>query len=462
MSQYQSFPDARGDSRTLDKLKALRLPVMEGASFLDVGCNEGFFCGFACFAGASRSVGLDSSREFIDRARARFANCEFHCQNWDYLPDGPFDVILLASALHYAEDQPALLHRLVDHLTRDGVLVLELGIVSSKKSEWVKVTRGIDERWFPSMSKLREILAPYASKWMGPSINQAGDPVARHVVHVSRRRPIAYLLMQPPAQGKTSLANNLFVPAGITVVSGDEQISRLGRGEMDAPPKLRDTVAKDFSPYFMDRSVERVFENGLGRELVTTWLAEAGEGDFAVDGYVPKAHHDEVCQYLVDAGYLPVLLDWDRAGPTLLGGPTLERKAAAFYRSLRKKGAPLTTDNGQAADVAPVQGYVDQIKLTKDRLVIGGWARTSADQLPSVLTVRLKGRIVTCEHFEAVDRPDVREHLGLEQGKLGFRIQLDVEGMVKPSDLGKEFSVAPLGGRAFKMTPAVTSALNHD
>src|SRR5699024_2983429 len=112
------------------------------------------------FAGAARSVGLDSSREFIDRARIRFADCEFHCQGWDYLPDGPFDVILLASALHYAEDQSALLHRLMEHLTPDGVLVLELGIVSSKQSEWVKVTRGIDERWFPSMSKLREILAP--------------------------------------------------------------------------------------------------------------------------------------------------------------------------------------------------------------------------------------------------------------------------------------------------------------
>src|SRR5699024_3177016 len=112
--------------------------------------------------------------------------------------------------------------------------------------------------------------------------------------------------------------NKLFVPAGIPVVSGDEQISRLGRGEMDASPRLRDVVAKDFSPYFMDRSVDRVFENGLGRELVATWLAEAGEGDFAVDGYVPKARHDEVRQYLVDAGYLPVLLDWERAGPTLL------------------------------------------------------------------------------------------------------------------------------------------------
>ncbi len=461
MSQYQSFPDARGDSRTLDKLKTLRLPVMEGRSFLDVGCNEGFFCGFASFAGATRAVGLDRSSMFINRAHARFPACEFHCQGWENLPDGPFDVILLASALHYAEDQPALLHRLVDHLSRDGVLVLELGIVSSQKSEWVKVTRDIDDRWFPSMMKLREVLAPYAFKWMGPSVTQAGDPVARHVVHVSRRRPVAYLLMQPPAHGKSSVAAKLFAPAGIPVVSGDMQISRLARGEIDAPPALQETVARDFSPYFMDRSIDRVFESGLGRDLVTTWLTDAGEGDFAVDGYVPAAHHAEVRQYLVDAGYLPVVLDWDRAGPPLLGGQTLERKAADFYRSLRKKGSSAVLDVGDAPADASIQGYVDRISLSRGRLVIGGWARDGDGRLPSALAVRLKGRIVTCRDFDVEARPDVGKRYGTSEDKVGFRIAMDVGGASTLADLGGEFSVAPLAGRALRLTPAVAKRLGR-
>src|SRR3546814_2465756 len=76
MTQYQSFPDASGDSRTLEKLKALKLPELGGLGFLDVGCNEGFFCGFAKFQGASRAVGIDQSRPFIERARARFPACE--------------------------------------------------------------------------------------------------------------------------------------------------------------------------------------------------------------------------------------------------------------------------------------------------------------------------------------------------------------------------------------------------
>lgn len=460
MPQYQSFPGAHGDSRSLDKLEALRLPVMDGRSFLDVGCNEGFFCGFARFAGASRSVGLDHSGEFIERARARFPDCEFHHQGWDCLPDGPFDVILLASALHYADDQPALLHRLVDRLSPDGVLVLELGIVSSKQSEWISVQRGIDEREFPSMMKLREILSPYAFKWMGPSVNQAGDPVARHVVHVSHRRPVAYLLMQPPAHGKSSLANKLFVPAGVPVVSGDLLVSRMARGDTAAPEALREAVAEDFSPYFMDRSIERVFAMGLGREFVATWLVEAGKGDFAVDGYVPSRYHDQVRQHLVDAGYLPVVLDWERAGPVLLGGPTLERAAKAFYRSLGKRGAVLPGD-ASGSGASPARGCVDRLSVAGGRLIIRGWARDVQGDVPTTLVIRLKGRIVTCTDFEIMPRPDVQRRFESTHDRLGFRISMDVDGIGQPADLGKEFAVAPMGGRAFRLTPKVAKLLNR-
>src|SRR5690606_4633755 len=91
MAQYQTFPGATGAARTADKLKALMLPDLQGRSFLDIGCNEGFFCGFAKFAGASRVVGLDKSTLFIERARRRFPDCEFLLQGWDRLPDGEFD-----------------------------------------------------------------------------------------------------------------------------------------------------------------------------------------------------------------------------------------------------------------------------------------------------------------------------------------------------------------------------------
>lgn len=461
MPQYQSFPGVRGDSRTLDKLMALHLPILEGRSFLDVGCNEGFFCGFAKFSGATRSVGLDRSREYVERARKRFPDCEFHCQSWDDLPDGPFDVILLASALHYADDQPALLHRLVERLSRDGVLVLELGLVSSQKSEWVKVTRGIDERWFPSLMKLREILAPYASKWKGRSIDQSGDPVSRHVVHISRRRPVAWLLMKPPGYGKSSLAQKLFIPAGVPVVSGDREMVRLANGETDAPAALHELVANDFSRYTIDMSIERVFKEGQGRDLVATWLAAAGEGDFAFDGYVPDDQQDLVRRYFLDAGYLPVVLDWDQPGLPLLDDRKLTRKAKAFYRALRKQGGSVARGQHPIADAKASEGYVDRVRIGRGGLVIRGWARTPDGKLPAALVIRLKGRMITCIDFDIESRPDVAKRLNAPHERLGFRIRLEAGDAKLPADLGTEFSVSPLGGRALPLTQAVAKSLGR-
>src|SRR5690606_9690067 len=318
MAQYQSFPDASGASRTLEKLKALKLPVLEGRSFLDVGCNEGFFCGFARHLGATRVMGLDRSALFIDRARARFPDCEFVQAEWDRLPEERFDVILLASALHYADDQPALIARLVDRLSQDGTLVLEMGIASAPGSEWVEVERGIDTRSFPTMKKLHEVLGSYAWKWMGRSVAQAGDPVSRHVVHVSRRRPVAYLLMQPPGYGKSSLASRLFPPAGVQLISGDQSIADIAKGVIDGSRQLRDIAARDYSPFHIDAVVHRIFEAGAGSELIEVWSRMAGEGDFALDMFIPPERHAEVEQGLADRGYLPIRLQWERVGPPLL------------------------------------------------------------------------------------------------------------------------------------------------
>ena len=457
MPQYQTFPEVPGDSRSLEKLKALRLPLLKDRSFLDVGCNEGFFCGFARFAGASRVMGLDRSGKFIDLARARFPDCEFRCQGWDTLPDERFDVILLASALHYADDQPALLHALVEHLAPDGVLVLELGLVPSQKSEWVNVTRGIDQRRFPSLMKLREILAPYASKSMGLSVPQTGDPVPRYVVHVSRRRPVACLLLQPPAWGKTTLAARLFGASALKVISGDLQISRVAEGTIDAPRPLRDAAAEDFSRLTIDQAVRRVFECGQGSALVQTWLHEAGGADFVLDGYLPGEYHDQVKQQLVEAGYLPVVMDWQRPGQALYDEAELQEKADAFFAAMSLHGA--VPAPGPAT--AGVQGFVDRIKVNEGRVEVGGWARTDKDALPDALAVRIKGSIVTIDTFETMPRKDVQEKLGTTHDRFGFRLVLEVTGIGKPAELGDEFSVAPVGGRPLPFTRAVAQLLGR-
>jgi SAM-dependent methyltransferase len=443
MAQYQSFPGAPGDSHTVDKLKALRLPDLRGRSFLDVGCNEGFFCGFAHHQGASRSLGVDQSEAFIARARRRFPECEFLCQGWDRLPPEKFDAILLASALHYADDQSALIHRLVEHLTADGVLVLELGIVSSQRSEWVKVKRGIDERYFPTMPKLRELLKDHAWKWMGPSVNQAGDPVSRHVVHVSRRRPVAYLLLEPPGYGKSSIAASLFGRARLPVVSGDQQLDQAAKGKVQAPEALLRWLREGYSPYELDRVIGSIFEAGLARELVQLWLAGVPAGDFALDAYVPSERHADVERILVEAGYLPVSLRWNRVGPAALPMDTLAAQAEDFYLSLGAAGA-----SPAAARAYTPTGFVDDVEVRDGKLLVRGWAIDAAGNLPRTLMVLTPAGLVEAPKVERQSRTDVQRHHDLPHALVGYLLEVDADGATRVEDLRGAFAVSAGEGLA--------------
>lgn len=435
MAQYQSFPGAPGDSLTLEKLKALRLPEFAGKEFLDVGCNEGFFCGFAAHQGARRSMGIDHSRRFIERARARFPTCEFVHQSWDELPDAKFDAILLASALHYAEDQPDLLRRLIKRLKPDGVLILELGIVSSKKSEWVRVKRGDDYRLFPTMPLLREILKDYAWKWMGPSVSQSGDPVARHVLHISAKRPIAYLLLQPPAYGKSSIASSLFAPGHVPVISGDDLIDRAAKNELSAPPRLQGVLARDYSPFALDETIRRLFEEGLGEELIELWLSQVPRGDFALDAYIPVEHHGAVEEVLSRAGYLPVLLRWERVGPRLLPTDVLAQRAEEFYMSLvGPDGVAAAAEPSDKADT--VVGFVDELELGEATISVRGWAIDGNGELPGCLGVQVGDELFIAGALERQLRPDVQKHMKLHHALVGFRMKVEVPGLQKAGKVG--------------------------
>lgn len=430
MAQYQSFPDAAGDSLTLEKLKSLQMPDLKGRSFLDVGCNEGFFCGFARFQGASRVVGIDHSRQFIERARRRFEGCEFLAQGWDSLPEGKFDVVLLASALHYAEDQPALIGRLVELLAPNGVLVLELGIASSPNDEWVTVKRGIDERQFPTMAKLRNILDSYAWKWMGPSVSQAGDPVSRHVLHISRRRPIAYLLMEPPGYGKSSVAAGLFVPAGIPVISGDTRLDQAARGKTSVSDELQPYL-KEYSPFALDKLIEGVFNGGLWRELLDLWMEPANGKDFALEVYVPSGHQHRIVDGLIEAGYFPITLNWSRIGPASMASEALAEQAEAFYLSLGDVDNSDSSSERQAPreqqpDFVPA-GFVDEVSLGDGKLSVRGWAINSKGHLPARFLIRIGRQMLEVGQVEKQLRPDVQRHLALPHALVGYRFALPLD-----------------------------------
>ena len=334
MTQYQSFPDAPGDSISIQKLVALRLPSLVGRSFLDVGCNEGFFCGYAKFDGANRVVGLDKSAVFIDRAKQRFPDCEFLQQDWDHIPNGPFDLILLASSLHYADDQALLIHNLMNELAPEGTLVLELGVHPKPGNEWVKTERAVDERFFPTLGKLEEVLKPYAWKLVGPSVAQPGDLIPRNVFHIRPRKPVAYLLMEPPAFGKSTISREVFQRAAIKVVSGDAIIGRVAEGTLTAPADLAAMVQRHYSPLRIDQVIINAAKAGLLNSLVQLFLEEASGQDFSLDAFIPRDFHVEVARLISNEGYMTVKLTWDRVGEDVPSNDVLVRRADMYLISL--------------------------------------------------------------------------------------------------------------------------------
>lgn len=424
--QYQNFPDARGDSDSLDKLKALRLPSLTQKSFFDVGCNEGFFCGYALYDGATSVVGLDASPLFIERAKGHFPTADFLCQSWDVLPAQKFDVILLASSLHYASDQSALIHRLVERLNPNGTLVLELGVSDHHDHQWVEVNRGMDVRLFPTWPLLNEILQPFAWKLVGNSVTQRGDPVPRHVLHITHRKPIVYLLMQASGSGKTSVAKSLFVAAGVPTISGDAVLAQIATGQLATSEEFKTLLGANLDSTKLAETYRQVFRANLHSQFLKLCQIAAGGSSFALDAYVPQERREEVASIMEADGYMVVVL-------TLSGTNELEplghRKLSAdrYFSTLQKKTSAVAVN--AVNEVKPVAiprtiGVIDEVSVDPSHITIVGWAVQKNGAAVEALLVQIDGQTVVPQSIGKFSYPAIQRHLMLADDLVGFRVQV--------------------------------------
>src|SRR4051794_24568346 len=109
---YQSHGDQPGVSDSQRKLERLQIPAdLTGKRVLDIGCNEGVFCAVFAKRGAKEVMGIDRNKSALDFARQHYGHLPitFHQQSWDQLPDGPFDLVLWSSAMHYAANPGEIL-----------------------------------------------------------------------------------------------------------------------------------------------------------------------------------------------------------------------------------------------------------------------------------------------------------------------------------------------------------------
>lgn len=301
---YQSFPWQSGDSESAQKLLALRLPDLSGLRVLDIGCNAGFFCGYAAWQGAAEVVGVDMNGDFIAMAREIFPKCRFLCQDWTTLDNSRYDVILFLSAIHYAQDQKAMLDFLMERVAPGGTLVLEIGMAPGPEDEFVEVTRSIDKRFFPTRAKLKSMLSGYAVKAIGKSAPQKGDPIPRLVYHVSHRRPVAVTLLDSPHTGKTSIANTIF-REDMRVITGDRLYHEILQGKRDAPPEIRVALSavKEGNVPNCAAATYHICKNGWVSLLGDLISAEAGGSDFVLDMYVSPPWREALKSRLAEKGF---------------------------------------------------------------------------------------------------------------------------------------------------------------
>ncbi|MDG5759886.1 methyltransferase domain-containing protein [Natronococcus sp. A-GB1] len=128
---------------------------------LDLGCGTGELTAAVSDAGAT-AVGLDSSAEMIATAREAHPDCSFvHADATTFAAEEPFDAVLSNAALHWIDDQDAVLETVRDALRPGGRFVAELGgtgnvraIVDALAAELADRGYDGDHSWyFPSIGE---------------------------------------------------------------------------------------------------------------------------------------------------------------------------------------------------------------------------------------------------------------------------------------------------------------------
>ncbi|MFM8893909.1 MAG: class I SAM-dependent methyltransferase [Actinomycetales bacterium] len=184
---YQSFDDRPGLSDSAAKLRAVGLGDLTGAHVLDIGCNEGFFCGAAKEHGAAMVVGMDRAATSVAEARRRFPDCIFVEMSWDdpwegRVPGlGAFDTVLMFSAIHYATNPEQLIQRIAEAMRPGGVLLLEGGIAEGD-TDRVLVERTHDQTWHFTRIGFAHLLRGFVIEAEHPSVPKETDPVPRYIL----------------------------------------------------------------------------------------------------------------------------------------------------------------------------------------------------------------------------------------------------------------------------------------
>jgi SAM-dependent methyltransferase len=149
--QHRQHPDNPNDTLEQPVVLALLGPIA-GAHVLDLGCGDAALGRVLLEQGAASYLGLDGSRNMVERAQQTLAGTvgrvtQTDIRSWTYPPD-TFDRVLARLVLHYVEDVDSVLQRVFQTLRPEGIFVcsVEHPVITScdrawqaggKRQEWI-------------------------------------------------------------------------------------------------------------------------------------------------------------------------------------------------------------------------------------------------------------------------------------------------------------------------------------
>ena len=267
MKTHQSHAgEAPGQTDSNHKLNRLKLPDnLSNKTVLDIGCNEGFFCNVALQRGATKVVGIDMDERFLDDARKRYANDQitFLKQGWNKLPEGPFDIILWTSAMHYELDPARILRNICAAVSPDGLFVLECGVHQIPRKEMVYSIRHDGGLWYPTLPFLENALsnAGLAYRIVSQAELVGTDPVPRVVCHCHVRRPTVLLVRGPTQSGKSNIAE-MVKESATKIIALDYFVARIAAAKW-SHSDLENFIKQNVNPDDLGKLYNSIDQAGL-------------------------------------------------------------------------------------------------------------------------------------------------------------------------------------------------------
>jgi len=279
---YQSHEDeSAGMSDSRKKLDRLGIPTnLAGKSVLDIGCNEGYFCNLAVRRGAERVVGIDFDKPRIEFARKKYSDpkIEFKYQRWDTLPDGPFDLVLWTSAMHYELDPASVFKHVSSVLSPSGLFILECGAIDADTNEMRMVQRHSDTLFYPTMALLRASLSRFFDvREIGFPEAPEGDPVPRYVLHCILKS-ISLVIVPGEVSSRNFPLVETFRRAGAKQLNLPKFIWAIASAAFHHS-ELQTTVRDNFHRLQIDELIDLLSERGLLEELLTMILRTINKSD---------------------------------------------------------------------------------------------------------------------------------------------------------------------------------------